>query len=104
MTIHSVTDIPEEQLDTVRSQLMQNIEIDEGTDCWWWKGPVDDHKYGRIRIPIVQAPGYAWVSTHKLAYVLAVEDVSSSHYLQRVCGNPMCCNPKHLIMTKKKRG
>lgn len=99
--MNDLKDIRQEDLPLIRQLLIQNVETDPETECWWWQGKFDGNGYGRVKIPTIASPGYKWVSTHRLAYVLSKGDIPKRTMLGRICGNPMCCNPDHLYLDTK---
>jgi len=64
--------------------------IDSETGCWKWALYVGPSGYG-MQTKGGQ-PGYA----HRFAYEEAYGPIPEGHYVRQICGNRLCCNPKHL--------
>ncbi len=56
----------------------------------------DRHGYGRINLPY-NGKRIA-VSAHRVAYSLFVGPCPAGEPVRHCCGNPACCNPKHLVV------
>ena len=96
--MYNKLEIQPTQLTSLAQELMSKVETDDETHCWWWTGITDRNGYGRIRVPIVASPGYEWVLTHRLTYIIRNGTLPKGTMLYRTCMNPMCCNPDHLFI------
>ena len=69
----------------------QFVQVCQENDCWWWCGYVNEDGYGE----------FYWegrmVGAHELALTFTTgERRHPSLDTCHSCGNPLCCNPKHL--------
>ena len=58
--------------------------------CWVWVGAVDGRGYGNVKI------GQKWFRTHRLSYLIFVEDLIKGLVIDHICRNKLCMNPNHL--------
>lgn len=65
---------------------------DDPDACWEWTATKSKRGYGRIRI------NGKLIATHRIAYELANDCISSDLYVCHHCDNPSCCNPNHLFL------
>lgn len=83
------------ELHSARKVTIEDIkarcEVDEKTECWNWKGCVQDNGYGRITVK--RKTQY----THRLAYQLATGKPLGKKLIRHDCDNRICCNPDHLL-------
>lgn len=59
--------------------------------CWFFAGKWEDGK-GYKKVKFKGQPYYV----HRAMYHLAVEPVSPEHFIDHLCKNPGCCQPRHL--------
>lgn len=66
-------------------------------ECWPWKGAVDKSGYGRFHLygKLYSASRVAWVINNK-------KDPGRSKVVHS-CSNNSCCNPAHLLLSRKRR-
>lgn len=64
----------------------------ESNGCKVWTGPTDRDGYG-----IAYIDG-KYVSTHRLAYTLALGSIPSGAMVRHTCDNPPCIDPDHLLV------
>lgn len=68
--------------------------------CWVWSGCKAKDEYGRIAM---RALSRVPITTHTLAYRLAVGPIPPKHHVHHKCENPPCGRPDHLeALTVKK--
>lgn len=56
-------------------------------ECWPWIGATHDKGYGNVGLH------GAIVTTHRLAYKLAIGPIPKGMHVLHHCDNPACCNP-----------
>jgi hypothetical protein len=64
-------------------------QVSKGPDCWEWTG-ARRNGYGTIRSQGRQ------LSTHRVAYELAVGPIPAGLTIDHLCFNKVCVNPAHL--------
>lgn len=70
----------------------EKIDVRGDNDCWEWLACKGRTGYGRIRLPRKRETGNA----HRIVYTLTYGNVPRGKIVCHRCGNPSCCNPKHL--------
>ncbi len=82
-------------------RLWKKVEVGHPDECWRIKTK-DDAKPGRVCIPsyrtLYSNQKSENVTFHKAIYMCAWGDIGSM-VVTRLCGNPYCGNPLHLIST-----
>ena len=75
----------------VGPRLDERIDRSGGPDgCWPWRGQLTPFGYGRMAVH------GRLLMAHRLAYEIAHGPVPSGVWVLHRCGNPGCCNPRHL--------
>lgn len=69
----------------------------EADECWPFTGSITASGYGRFRSrsKIFYAHRFAYQIANGIVITVKKDVVHS-------CGNRLCCNPKHLVQTKKR--
>lgn len=62
-----------------------------------WVGAVNCHGYGRVRFQ------GRLRAAHRVAYELAVGPIPDGLTVRRICGDPACVRPEHLILSRPYR-
>lgn len=62
-------------------------------DCWNWRGGLDKDGYGH------KFWNGKTVRSNRLALALSGVDVPDRVPVLQTCGNKLCCNPKHMVLT-----
>jgi hypothetical protein len=60
------------------------------TNCWEWDMYVAPNGYGKIRI------GNRMIYAHRAAFELFVRPLEAGEYIDHLCRNRKCVNPKHM--------
>lgn len=71
-------------------RLLRLTDLDEATGCWVWKGKVDTHGYGRIRV------GKKQLLVHRVSFAAFVRPLTPGLVLDHRCRVRRCLNPEHL--------
>ncbi len=81
--------------------LWGKVKKGEPDECWPWTGWVNKQKYGRVELN-----GISYYA-HRVIYDLAnpgkielkaPRNKNSYGFVRHTCDNPICCNPKHLLL------
>lgn len=70
-------------------ELRSGITVTED-GCWEYSGIESNSGYGRLNV----LDRY-WY-THRLSYELHVGPIPAGQYMDHLCRNKVCCNPRHL--------
>lgn len=81
----------------VPADFWSRVRIGKPEECWEWAGGKDDAGYGALRYQgrRTKAHRLAWELTHGTL----PPEVIVRH---KVCDNPPCCNPSHLLTGSNK--
>lgn len=63
--------------------------------CWPWKGPINDHGYGRFSICIDGKP--KWELAHRVSFELVKGPILPGFFICHSCDVHHCCQPEHLL-------
>lgn len=77
-------------------KIMENIKIDELTDCWNWQKSVTSEGYGQL------TENKKYWTTHRYAYTRSYGDIPNGMIIRHLCHNRRCCNPNHLALGTQK--
>lgn len=65
--------------------------------CWPWQAAsVDKVGAGMLNGPIVDGKKIMY-RVPRLVFELEVGPIPAGHHVRQTCGNPGCCNPRHLV-------
>jgi len=64
------------------------------TECWPWRGPVDDQGYGKYQRRALARP-LGTIKAHRIIKFLT-DGIPHGKILMHSCDNPPCVNPAHL--------
>ena len=78
------------------SRIGAKIALQEGSDCWMWKGAPRGDGYGAMRVR-----GQEW-GIHRLVYTVMVGPIPDGLTIDHLCRRPLCVNPKHLEPVTKR--
>jgi hypothetical protein len=73
-------------------------------DCWEFTGYRDSRGYGSLGFPSLTGKVGLPIRAHQAAYALATTGRMPPRgtVVHHLCGNPPCCNPKHLVAMSSK--
>jgi HNH endonuclease len=83
-------------LAALAEQFWANVERRGPYACWPWTGSRHPSGYGRLRAgpPSARRQEIA----HRVAYRLGRGPIPPGRNVRHRCGNPACCNPRHLFV------
>lgn len=67
-------------------QILQSVEWDSKTGCWFYMGALNTAGYGLLRGKLV----------HRVVYGKMVSPIDRETTIDHLCRNRVCCNPAHL--------
>ena len=79
-----------------RTPFWKNVEVNDRSKCWDWKGDIDILTGFGISSKMVHGSEVVR-KAHRIAYILRYGTVPSNHVVRHTCRNQICCNPDHLI-------
>lgn len=92
---------------TLIERFLAKVDIRGDDECWPWTGAVYNKgkkerldrlgRYGRFCIENVEGKTRTR-GAHKQAYMLAYGEIPDGMVVRHTCDNPICCNPKHLVL------
>lgn len=69
------------------------VDRTDGDDaCWWWRGSIDSHGYGRFSVA-----GMSRLA-HRVIYELHTSESAHGMLVCHTCDERRCCNPAHLYL------
>ena len=78
-----------------------NRQLDKSGNCWLWTGFVDYNGYGRIYYDTYPGDSFRGL-VHRLMWIFKFGNIPANMVITHKCGNKLCCNPKHLVLTHRK--
>jgi len=79
--------------------LWSKVEKRGGEECWPWKGTVTEKGYGRTEIKNKNYYAHRVIFDLVNPGIIQLRDNGSKEQCVRhTCDNPICCNPKHLLL------
>lgn len=66
--------------------------VDMSGECWLWRGTMNDHGYGMVRIMGRQT------GAHRFAYQITHGDLRDEDDVCHKCDTPACVRPDHLFL------
>jgi hypothetical protein len=71
-------------------------KVHKATTCWIWTGRTTRGDYGAAFVPSART----YTSAHRVAWVLAGNDLDPARQIDHLCRNPLCVRPDHLDLVK----
>jgi len=90
--------VPDDQIDSMKSRIMNAIEKDENSGCWvltkYFHKKGTRFSYCKMKINVDGVRESYFV--HRLSYHLFKGDIPDGALILHKCNNYKCCNPDHL--------
>lgn len=71
-------------------RLANGVSVSKKTGCWEWRRSCNGSGYGTLTI------GGRAQYAHRLAFILAGNEIPDGYHVMHRCDNPACINPDHL--------
>lgn len=75
--------------------ITSNVCVDEGDNCWIWRGQISNSGYGRLMIRDEDRQTRI-ESAQQVSYIAFIEAPTEGMMARQTCGNRLCVNPEHL--------
>ena len=72
-------------------RFVDKVKISPKTECWIWKGSINDTGYGSFSMKSKRSE-----SAHRASYKLFVGSIKTDMHILQSCDMPFCVAPKHL--------
>ena len=87
--------------DEIKDRFWSRVQMKGENECWEWNGCIGKNDIGVFSA--FSATNRS-IKAHKAAYIISHnKEVPEGMYVLQSCRNRICCNPKHLYLSDKRR-
>jgi len=83
----------EEKFDKKKKEFYKKV-IENGDNCWGWKGNVDAKGYARLCL----SSKFGDLKAYRFSWIMHNGPIPEGLLIRHICNNPICTNIKHLSL------
>jgi len=82
-----------------QEKILTNINKDEDSGCWMWKGQISNSGYGKLMIKD-DSNRTKTEGAQEVSYIAFKGPITENSLVKSSCNNRLCVNPDHLNLVK----